>query len=57
MQSIIATYENRIHALEQRKLIVLERIANSGRPLCNFDEAQFWRSERLEDKSVTGVEI
>jgi len=52
MQSIIATYENRIHALEQRKLIVLERIANSGQPLCNFYEAQFWRSERLEDKSV-----
>jgi len=60
--SVIAAYENRIRALEERKLVVSERIANCGRPLPDFDEAlktslgflaspyQFWHSERLEDK-------
>jgi site-specific DNA recombinase len=38
MPSIIAAYEKRIRALEERKLLVSERIANCGRPLPDFDE-------------------
>ena len=60
--SIIAAYEKRIRSLEERKLLVSERIANCGRPLPDFDEAlrtaldflanpcRFWHSPRLEDR-------
>jgi site-specific DNA recombinase len=62
MPSIIAAYEKRIRALEERKLVMSERIANCGRPLADFDDTlktalgflaspcQFRHSERLEDK-------
>ena len=60
--SVIATYEARIKTLEDRKIVVLENIAKTGRPVRSFDETlrtalgflaspcQLWSSERLEDK-------
>jgi hypothetical protein len=37
--SIVATYEKRIHDLEERKIVLAERIANCGRALPDFDDA------------------
>ena len=60
--SIVATYEKRIRDLEERKIVLAERIANCGRALPDFDEAlktpldflrnpgNLWDSPRLEDK-------
>ena len=62
MPSVIATYETRIKTLEDRKLVLLEKIGKTGRPVRSFDETlrtafdflaspwQLWTSERLEDK-------
>ena len=60
--SIIAAYEKRIRDLEERKIVLAERLANCGRPLRDFDESlrtsldflrnpwNLWVSERLDDK-------
>ncbi len=60
--SVIATYETRIKALEDRKLVLLEKIGTTGRPVRSFEETVrtafdflaspciLWSSERLEDK-------
>jgi site-specific DNA recombinase len=60
--SIVATYEKRIRDLEERKIVLAERIANCGRALPDFDDALktpldflrnpgiLWDSPRLEDK-------
>ena len=60
--SIIATYEKRIRDLEERKIVLAERIANCGRALPDFDDAlktsldflrdpgNLWDSPRLEHK-------
>ena len=60
--SVIAAYEARIKALEERKIILAENIAKTGRPVRSFDETlrtafdflaspwNLWTSERLEDK-------
>src|SRR5690606_24760016 len=60
--SIVATYEERIRDLEERKIVLAERIANCGRALPDFDDALktpldflrnpgiLWDSPRLEDK-------
>ena len=60
--SIVATYEKRIRDLEERKIVLAERIANCGRALPDFDDAlktsldflrnpgNLWDSSRLEDK-------
>jgi hypothetical protein len=55
-------YETRITGLEDRKIVLAEKIATTGRPVRSFDETlrtafdflaspcQLWTSERLEDK-------
>ncbi len=60
--SVIATYETRIKTLEDRKLVLLEKIGTTGRPVRSFEETVrtafdflaspciLWSSERLEDK-------
>lgn len=60
--SVVAAYENRIKALEDRKIVLAENIAKTGRPVRSFDETvrtafdflaspwKLWTSERLEDK-------
>lgn len=60
--SIVAAYEKRIRYLEERKIVLAERIANCGRALPDFDDAlktpldflrnpgNLWESPRLEDK-------
>ena len=60
--SIVAAYEKRIRDLEERKIVLAERIANCGRALPDFDDAlktsldflrnpgNLWDSPRLEDK-------
>jgi site-specific DNA recombinase len=60
--SIVATYEKRIRDLEERKIVLAERIANCGRALPDFDDTlktsldflrnpgNLWDSARLEDK-------
>lgn len=60
--SVITAYETRIKALEDRKIVLAEKIAASGRPVRSFDETlrtafdflaspcQLWISDRLEDK-------
>jgi site-specific DNA recombinase len=60
--SVIAAYEMRIKALEERQIFLAEKIASTGRPVRSFDETlrtafdflaspcQLWASERLEDK-------
>ncbi len=60
--SIIATYEKRIRDLEERKIVLAERIAHCGRALPDFDHAlktsldflrdpgNLWNSPRLEHK-------
>ena len=60
--SIVATYEKRIRDLEERKIVLAERIANCGRALPDFDNTlktsldflrnpgNLWDSPRLEDK-------
>lgn len=62
MPSIVATYEKRIRDLEERKIVLAERITNCGRALPDFDDAlktpldflrnpgNLWDSPRLEDK-------
>lgn len=37
--SIVAAYEKRIRDLEERKIVLAERIANCGRALPDFDSA------------------
>lgn len=60
--SVIAAYETRIKALEDRKIVLAEKIATTGRPVRSFDETvrtafdflaspwQLWTSDRIEDK-------
>ncbi len=60
--SVVAAYENRIKALEDRKIVLAENIAKTGRPVRSFDETvrtafeflaspcKLWASARLEDK-------
>ena len=36
--SVIAAYENRIEALEDRKIVLAEKIAMTRRPVRSFDE-------------------
>ena len=59
---MIAAYETRIKSLEDRKIVLAEKIATTGRPVRSFDETlrtafdflaspwNLWSSERLEDK-------
>ena len=61
-QTLIATYEKRIKALEERKALLNEKVRHCGRPLESFDMTlrtalQFlgnpynlWLSDRIEDK-------
>ena len=60
--SVIAAYESRIKTLEDRKIVLAEKLASGGHPLRSFDDTvrtaldflaspcQLWASERLEDK-------
>ena len=60
--SVIAAYETRIKALEDRKIVLAEKIATTGRPVRSFDETLrtafdflaspclLWTSDRIEDK-------
>lgn len=60
--SVIAAYETRIKSLEDRKIMLTEKIATTGRPVRSFDETlrtafdflaspwKLWVSDRLEDK-------
>ena len=60
--TLLKTYENKVHKLEENKISINEKIQNCGRPLKNFDEAfepafrflanpyELWESDRLEDK-------
>lgn len=62
LPSVIATYEDRIRSLEEQKVAIRERMANSKRPAQDFEKKvrtalgflanpwNLWRSERLEDK-------
>ena len=61
---MIAAYESRIKALEDRKIVLMENIAKTRRPVRSFDETvrtafdflaspwKLWTSERLEDKRI-----
>ena len=58
----INAYERRIRQLEEKKIVINENIAKSGKPLRDFEETfrtaldflvnpwNLWVSERLEDK-------
>ena len=60
--SVIAAYESRIKALEDRKIVLVEKIGATGPPARSFDETlrtalqflaspcQLWNSDRFEDK-------
>ncbi len=60
--SVITAYETRIKALEDRKIVLAEKIATTGRPVRSFDETVrtaieflaspclLWTSDRIEDK-------
>ena len=60
--SVIAAYESRIKVLEDRKIVLVEKIGATGRPARSFDETlrtalqflaspcQLWNSDRFEDK-------
>lgn len=60
--SVISAYESRIKNLEDRRIVLAESIAKTGRPLRSFDETlrtaldflaspcQLWTSGRIEDK-------
>ena len=62
--SVISTYEKRILNLEEQKILISEKIENSGQPIRGFDETlrtsleflaspwNLWDSERLEDKRM-----
>ncbi len=62
MPSVIAAYETRIKSLEDRKIMLTEKITTTGRPVRSFDETlrtafdflanpwKLWVSDRLEDK-------
>ena len=61
-ETLITAYESRIRALEERKVVLSEKIANCGRPLPDYQATvrtaltflgnpqKLWASERLEDK-------
>jgi len=61
-RSVITTYENHIHKLEQRKVELSEKVKHCGTILPDFDNAfrtafsflsnphKLWASDRLEDK-------
>ena len=58
----VKSYESKLRKLEERKVILKERVQNCGRPLRDFDETyrtamqflanpyKLWTSEHLEDK-------
>ncbi|WP_406567298.1 recombinase family protein [Azospirillum fermentarium] len=60
--SVIAAYEQKVQKLEREKLLIQERMANSGRPKSSFDSTlrtaleyllspwKLWCSDKLEDK-------
>jgi site-specific DNA recombinase len=60
--SVIAAYEDRVSRLEQQRLVIKDRIANSVAPKSTFDETvrtaleflanpwNLWKSGRLEDR-------
>jgi hypothetical protein len=60
--AVVAAIEERIRKLEQRKIVLSEKMAQCGRPVRSFDETlrtsldflgnpqKLWASERLEDK-------
>lgn len=60
--SVIHAYENRIRKLEEEKLVLQERMAETGRPMTKFDDAlrtalsflaspwNLWNTGRLEDR-------
>ena len=62
LPSVIAAYENRIRALEEKKLLINEKMANAGHPNKNFDKAlrtalvflsspwNIWDSGQLEER-------
>ncbi len=66
--TVIAAYEKRIRDLEEQKLILSEKITQSGKRLPDFDKSvrtalkflanphKLWASERLEDK-VTALRL
>jgi site-specific DNA recombinase len=59
---VINSYENQIRKLEEKKVLLNEKVQNCGRPLQSFDETfrtafgflsnpyKLWDSDRLEDK-------
>ncbi len=61
---MIAAFEDRVRKLETDKLLVLERMADAGRPKSSFDQTlrtaldflanpwNLWKSGRLEDKKT-----
>ena len=60
--SVIAAYEDRIRKIEEQKLLLQERLANTASPASTFDDAlrtaldfvsnpwNLWKSHRLEDR-------
>jgi site-specific DNA recombinase len=60
--SVITAYENRIRALEEKKLLLRENLNSEGRPASKFDDAlrtaldflanpwNLWQSDDLEDR-------
>src|SRR5690606_29463424 len=62
--SVVNAYEDRIRQLEEKKIVVSERIANCGRPVHTLDETlrtsldflgnphKLWASGNLEDQRI-----
>src|SRR5690606_30672701 len=54
--SIVATYEKRIRDLEERKIVLAERIANCGRALPNFSTTHLkLRSTSCGTLEISGI--
>jgi hypothetical protein len=52
---IIATHEKRIRDLEERKIVLAERIANCGRAPPDFDDALKTSLDFLRDPGICGI--
>ena len=52
--SIVATDEKRIRDLEERKIVLAERIANCGRALPDFDDALKTPLDLLRNRRSVG---
>ncbi len=60
--ALLTTYENQVRKLEEKKILLKEKVQNCGRPLDTFDDTfrtafgflsnpyKLWDSDRLEDK-------